>query len=310
MERNRIVFAISLIVLLVLATISAVFIWKGEERERDDFRVEVVTSFYPLAYLVEEIGGPHVRVVNLTPPGVESHDFEPTLRDLARMEKVDIFFYNGAGLEPWVPKFLSGGFGYPHSIVNMSEGIAQEGTLLIHEGNTIDPHIWLDPAIFFQQALLVREALIKADPERKPYYDERTNILLAKLEILDGDFLQGLQECLHRDIIVSHKAFGYMARAYGLVATSIAGISPDEEPSAKALADLVALAREKNINHIFFESSENVRLSETIAREVAGETLVLHTLESLTLEESKKGENYITIMYKNLANLRTALQCH
>ena len=109
--------------------------------------------------------------------------------------------------------------------------------------------------------------------------------------------------------MASHAAFGYLAERYNINVISIAGISPEEEPSPKRMAEIAQLAKQKNIKHIFFETLVSPKLSETIAREIGAETLVFNPLEGLTNEEIATGEDYISVMEKNLVNLRTALIC-
>ncbi|MHB1118267.1 MAG: metal ABC transporter solute-binding protein, Zn/Mn family, partial [Minisyncoccota bacterium] len=132
---------------------------------------------------------------------------------------------------------------------------------------------------------------------------------LIAIEQLDQRFYEGLQGCEKHDIIVSHEAFGYLARRYGFNTISIAGISPDEEPSPRSLAELVNTARAKGVPYVFFETTASPRLSETIAREIGVQTLVLNPLESLTVSEIQSGEDYHSVMEKNLTNLRKALIC-
>ena len=75
------------------------------------------------------------------------------------------------------------------------------------------------------------------------------------------------------------------------------------------MAEIAQLAKQKNIKYIFFETFVNPKLSETIAREIGARTLVFNPLEGLTNEEISAGENYISVMEKNLENLKIALIC-
>ena len=109
---------------------------------------------------------------------------------------------------------------------------------------------------------------------------------------------------------MSHDAFGYLAREYGFSIIPISGISPDEEPSPKDLARITDLVRSKGLQYIFFEPMVSLKLSETVAREVGATTLVLNPLESLTPNELQSGEQYYSVMEKNLPNFRKALVCH
>jgi zinc transport system substrate-binding protein len=100
-----------------------------------------------------------------------------------------------------------------------------------------------------------------------------------------------------------------LASRYGIKQLSIAGLSPDSEPSPKNLSDIAAFVKTHHIPVIFFENLVSPKLSETIAKEVGVKTLVLNPIEGLTKEEISQGKNYFTEMISNLDNLRIALQC-
>ena len=89
----------------------------------------------------------------------------------------------------------------------------------------------------------------------------------------------------------------------------IAGISPEQEPSPKTMGEIAKLAQEKGIHYIFAETLLSPRISETIAKEIGAEILVLNPVENLMPTEKKSGENYFTLMETNLVNLTKALSC-
>ncbi len=271
--------------------------------------IHIVVSFYPLEYIVSAVGGSFVTVDNILPSGGEPHDYEPSPRKFADLSKSDLFIYNGGDFEPWVNKWEKGTFARPKRTLDMVEELGRRGASLIEMGGRVDPHIWLDPMLYKQEVEIVRDALIDIDPLHSADYQSNAVKLLTELDLLDGHFRDALRDCRGKDIIVSHSAFAYLARQYGFNAIAIAGISPDEEPSPKALANLVSLARAKDIKYVFFETTVSSKLSETIAREINAETLVLNTLESLTTYDVQSGEGYTSIMSKNLNNLSKALIC-
>lgn len=269
-------------------------------------RISVVTSFYPLAYIATSVGGSAVSVTNLTPGGSEPHDFNPLPRDMIAIGKADVFIWNGGGLEPWIAKWEQGGFAVPRQTIDMASVLKARGDLPLIPG---DPHLWLDPLIMKNEVEIVRDALIEVDPTHAELYIENAARAADMLIDLDLKFKEGLEACARRDIIVSHQAFGYLARAYGLTAVSIAGISPEEEPSPKDLARIIEVVGAKQVTHIFFEPTASSKLSETIAREVGAQTLVLNPVESPSFAALQAGEDYISLMMNNLNNLRKALSC-
>ncbi|KKW07773.1 MAG: hypothetical protein UY42_C0006G0008 [Parcubacteria group bacterium GW2011_GWA2_49_16] len=270
-------------------------------------KISIVTSFYPLAYVATSVGGSAVLVTNLTQEGSEPHDFDPLPRDMIAIGKADVFIWNGGGLEPWIMKWQQGGFTRPRKTIEMISTLIERGNIPLDISE--DPHVWLDPLIMEKEVEIVRDALIEIDPGHGELYTENATRAMSLLIDLDTKFREGLAECARRDIIVSHQAFGYLGNAYGLHITSIAGIAPDEEPSSKELARIVEVVRRRGVTHIFFEPTASPKFSETIAREVGAQTLVLDPIESPSREAIQAGEDYISLMMNNLNNLRKALSC-
>ncbi|OHA79575.1 MAG: hypothetical protein A2747_04010 [Candidatus Yonathbacteria bacterium RIFCSPHIGHO2_01_FULL_44_41] len=273
-------------------------------------RIRIVASFYPLSYVANEVGGNLVSVRSLVPAGVEPHDYEPSARDLIEIGNADILIYNGASLEPWVKKWEQGNSPRPKHAINMAAALKGQNVNLIEKNGAIDPHFWLDPIIMKSETEIVRDLLIQIDPAHKDMFYDNAGHFLAALDALDQHFREGLSSCVLRDVIVLHEAFNYIARQYGFSVTSIAGISPDEEPSPRELARIISLVREKGVKYIFSETVASPKFSELIAREVGGTTLVLNPIENLTPDEVQSKEDYISKMEMNLNNLKTAMSCN
>jgi zinc transport system substrate-binding protein len=126
---------------------------------------------------------------------------------------------------------------------------------------------------------------------------------------LNADYRAGLAHCERREIVTSHEAFGYLADRYGLKQIAITGISPEAEPTPRALEDVIEQVRESGATTIFFETLLSPRIAETVARETGARTAVLNPIEGLTEDELARGQNYFSVMRENLATLRKALGC-
>lgn len=273
----------------------------------NDGKLQVTASFYPLFYFAQIIGGKHADVHNITPAGAEPHDYEPTTQDIARIERGDLLILNG-GLEPWGDKIRAEVQGTKLQVVIAGQGLLSQR--IVEAGQTAqDPHVWLSPPLAKLEVGRILDGFSAVDSANRDDYNEQAKLLEDELDQLDAAFRSGLSNCRRRDFVTSHTAFAYLAQAYELNQVSIAGLSPDSEPSARQLADIADLAKEKQIRFIFFESLVSPRLSETIAEEVGAKTLVLDPIEGLTDEQIRQGKSYFTVMRDNLANLQTALQC-
>jgi zinc transport system substrate-binding protein len=279
-------------VVLILIVLLVLVAGCSEDEQADDGRVSVTAAFYPLAYAAEQIGGDEVAVRNLIPPGAEPHDVELSARDVERIRSADLVLYLGSGFQPNFERAVEGADG---ETLDLLEGLQ----LLVGEGG-VDPHVWLDPLRYEQQARLVGDALGRADSADR---------FGARLRGLDADFRRGLAHCDRKEIVTSHAAFGYLADRYGLEQIALTGLTPEAEPTARDLERLIDEVERSGATTVFFETLVSPRLAETVAREAGAETAVLNPLEGLSEEELEAGEDYFSVMRENLATLRKALGC-
>ena len=291
------------------ASIAAVLVLAGcgGSASADGERRTVVAAFYPLAWAAEGVAGDDVEVVNLTAPGAEPHDVELTARDVERVRDADLVLYLGAGFMPALEDAVGGA---EHAVDLLAGQELRQGNAEHDHGDEpgsdegdeheLDPHVWLDPNRLAVIARTIAEEL--GDPAG-------AIDLVARLEDLDGELRDGLATCERREIVTSHAAFGYLADAYGLEQIALSGISPEAEPSPRALETLVDEVKEERATTVFFETLVSPRLAETVAREAGVETAALDPLEGLDDEALAAGEDYVSVMRANLAALRDALDC-
>jgi zinc transport system substrate-binding protein len=253
----------------------------------------IVAAFYPIAFAAQEIA-PDADVANLTPAGAEPHDLELTAKDVEGVRDADLVLYLGSGFMP----ALEAAVGGDDNTVDLLEGVS----LLTDTGgeNTFDPHVWLDPMRYATIAERIGAEL--GEPGA-------ASTFVAELESLDDEFRRGLEACDRRTVVTSHAAFGYLADAYDLEQIALTGLSPDVEPSAKALQALVDDVEEQGATTVFFETLVSPDLAETVAREASARTAVLNPLEGLTEDEVDAGAVYFSVMREHLAALRAALGC-
>lgn len=283
-------------------------------------KMAVGASLYTLAEFARQVGGDRVTVTQLIPDGVEPHEWEPTPKDLAKLQSQKVFLYNGKGLEPWIDSAQKAVDGKKVAFVLTSEGMPSlaaaadpehehKGAEVKYEqGTAEDPHVWLDPVLAKQQVMRIKEALSQADPDGKAYYEERAVAYGKQLEQLDADYRAMVEKALRKEFVTTHAAFGYLAKRYGLQQLAIMGVSPHAEPTPADLAQLVREVNEHQIKTIFFETLISPKLSETIAQQTGAKTLVLNPIEGLTPDDVKQKADYLTLMRRNLENLAVALQ--
>ncbi|MCZ7431169.1 metal ABC transporter substrate-binding protein [Streptomyces sp. WMMC1477] len=305
----------------------------------EDGKLKVVTSFYPMEFLAEEVGGEHVAVSTLTKPGTDPHDLRISPQQTAELTQSGLVLYV-KGLQPAVddaveqsgvehvmeagalaehageeehgaePHGARSGHGADedegHEGEGHDEGEGHEGEG--HDGHDhggLDPHVWLDPVQYAAVAEGVGEALAEADPDHAEDYRKNADSLVGKLGELDTEFENGLKNAATDTFITSHAAFGHLAARYGLDQEAIAGLSPEDEPSGARMKELHDVAERENVSTVFFETLASDRTVKALAGDLELRTDVLDPLEGIT--EQSRGDDYFAVMRANLEALRKAL---
>lgn len=278
---------------------------------------KVFTSFYPLYFLTKGIVGDMYEVVNLVPTGGEGHEFEPSPRQIEDMLKSHFVVMNGLGMEHYEEKLSAelekNKVGFVHLSEKLTDVISTEENEEEHhedehhaeewhDHGPTDPHTWLSPKVMVELATLLAIELKVSETETAKKF-------IADLTALDTKYTDTLKLCKRKELVTSHEAFAYLARDYGLTQIAVSGIEPDMEPSAQDIARVIEVVKAKRVTTIFTEPLVSPKFTDTIARETGVKNAELHPLETLTPEEEKAGENYITIMEKNLTKLAEGLEC-
>ena len=287
----------------------------GDSGAAADARPQVVTAFYPLQFISQQIGGDAVTVTDLTKPGAEPHDLELNPRQVARISDATLVVHL-KGFQPAVDeavaqeakdKAFDAGAAVdlrPAAEEDDHEHAPGEEEHAEATGGK-DPHVWLDPVRLATIADRLGDRLAQADPAHADGYRARAAALHGRLDDLNTAYATGLQTCQRRDIVTSHTAFGYLADRYRLHEVGITGVSPEAEPTPQRLAEVARVAKTSGTTTIFFETLVSPKVADTIAREVGARTAVLDPVEGRT----DPNGDYFTIMRANLTALTAALGC-
>lgn len=284
---------------------------------KDDGKISVIASFYPFAYVVEQVGGSFVNVTNLTTPGVEAHDVELKPKQVGAVQDADLVVFQSHFQTAVDEAVDQAGRSEKNtldaaSLVTLKPALAEEDHDE-HEGEDghdhgdEDPHTWLDPTNMIAVTKGVSTRLADADPAHADEYAANAAKLIAELTDLDTSFTEGLKTCRTRTIVTSHAAFQYLAARYDLHQVAIAGIDPSSEPSPSQLAGITRLVNKDKITTIFTEELVSPAIADTIANETGAVTATLDPIEGLS--ETTKNETYLTLMRNNLEALQKANTC-
>ena len=284
----------------------------------------VSTSFYPIQYLAQAIGGEHVAVTSVTPTNVEPHDFELSPKDVTALSASSLVLYV-SGFQPSLDDALAQVSG--PTVVDLAgsvdlvhhDGVEEEheegateaateaATGAAHDHGAaaaLDPHFWLDPVRMQAAAKAVEAALAQADPAHADDYAANLDTLNATLTDLNTSYSTGLGHCERTTFVTSHAAFGYLADRYSLTQASISGVDPESEPSPAELAEVKKVVESTGTTTIFTEELVSPETAQAVAAETGAQTRVLSPIES-----APESGDYAGVMRTNLEELRTALSC-
>ena len=268
----------------------------------------VVASFYPLYFIAERVAGRYNDVVDLTPPGVEPHEYELTVRQVAEIDNARVGFYEH-GVAPSIDQAMDND-SPDHaldvtSVVPLAAPVAGSG--VEHTSDDKDPHFWQDPTLMAEATRAFASTMAEADPAHAAYYRAQGRRLVRDLGRVDAAYRRTLANCRVDTIVVSHDAFEYLARRYGVDVVPIAGLEPDAEPSLQRLHDLADLIRDRGVTTVFFETLASPDLAESLAGDVGARSAVLDPIEGLSSDDPDA--TYLTLMRQNLAALAKAGDC-
>ena len=276
---------------------------------KDSGRVGVVTSFYPLQYAVQRVGGDAVTVTNLTKPGAEPHDLELTPKDVAAVTDAGLVVYL-SGFQPAVDEAVKDQAA--DRAFDVAKAATLDRTVEADEGpeagsQVTDPHFWLDPTRLAAVGDAIAQRLAQAEPAKADVFTRNAAALRTDLETLDGEFEAGLASCANKDLVTSHQAFGYLAARYGLTQVGITGLSPEAEPDAATLAKVTDFVKQNKVTTIYYETLISPDVAKTVAAETGAKTAVLDPLEGIS--DASAAQDYLGVMRANLAALKAGQPC-
>jgi ABC-type Zn uptake system ZnuABC Zn-binding protein ZnuA len=271
MSRNRSVFPMKKSVSIVLPPLLLLFFGcscRPAAVAPSKFTITAVENF--LADIAQNIAGDRLTVSPLIPYGIEPHEFEPTPRDIITVSNSDVLIVNGGGLEGWLESGLKT-VGGSRIVITASAGLVSRSGTGGTTHTDVDPHYWLNPVLVKIYVSNILEGFIQLDPEGEAIYRRNSDAYVAALEDLDQSIETRIAQLPvdKRILITNHENLGYFADRYGftILGSIFPSVSPDAQPTASQLADLIAKIRASGAKVIFLDTGANSQMADQIAQE-------------------------------------------
>ncbi|AYM57221.1 zinc ABC transporter substrate-binding protein ZnuA [Agrobacterium fabrum] len=274
---------------------------------------DVVVSIKPVhslvAAIMKGVGEPQLIVDGAASP----HTYNLRPSNARKLEKADVVFWVGPGLEAFLQKplealaskatvveledakgleklpFREGGpfeahddgeEGHEaHSGHTEDEGAHEHENDHAgseeHEHGAYDTHLWLDPANAKAMAQAIETALIAADAGNAATYQANTKKLIDDLDALDAEVADTVKPVKDKPFIVFHDAYQYFEHRYGVKTAGSITVSPETLPGADRVKQMQEKVRQLGATCVFAEPQFEPKLVSVITEGTAAKSATL-----------------------------------
>jgi zinc transport system substrate-binding protein len=315
-----------IILLFMIVFFLAVSCKEADRVSGENARLKVIATIFPLYDFARNVGGDKITVTMLLPPGSDIHHYELKPDDVMRIGETDIFLFTSFKMEHWARKVIDAIAGQTNMLaVETGQGCSflsiqephdhsgnQPGLIgkPVHQEVKKDPHIWLDFDNAQKMIENISKAFVRKDPKNREFYENNAREYKLRLAGLDKKYREQLSNCRTRTILhAGHRAFAYPASRYRLEYVAAYNVSADAEPSPQQILALIEKIKGQKLSYIYYEDLAAPRLAATIAFETGAGLLMLSNGQDISKKDIQNGISFISLMERNLENLKKGMQC-
>lgn len=314
----KIIISAAIIIALLLGAIFAV---RSKNKKNEEGKLNIVVTSFSCYDFSKQITGDNANVTLLLAPGVDSHSYEPTASDLAKLKDADVFIYIGGDMEKWVDKVLESDtidtsktklIKVTDCIETVEEKEVDGAEEHEHhdEGGAFDEHIWSSPSNAIKMVNYLAEKYGEIDSENKETYLANAKNYVSQIEDVKAKIQEIVDNKKRSRLVFGDKMpMQYFIDEFDLeVSAAFDGCSTEAEPSAKTVAYLVNKVKEENIPVVLYIELSSGKTAKSIAEETGAEAMQIQTLHNVSKDDFNNGETYVSLMNRNLDVLKKALQ--
>ena len=281
------------------------------EKPHDETKLQIVCTSFPAYDFAREIADDRAELTLLIKPGSEVHSYEPTPKDMIRIQESDLFICNGGESEQWAKTLITPELNtiYMMDCVDTVEESA-DGIYNAEDGEPeLDEHVWTSPLNAIKISEEIYNALCKLDADNAEAYKTNFTAYKAQLMALDREFRQVIKNSgKHTLVFADRFPMRYFALEYGLDCyAAFPGCSSETEPSAKTVAYLIDRVRENKIPAVLYMEFSNQKMADVICEDTGCKKLPFYSAHSVSAEQFEQGVSYLDLMRINLNSLKEAL---
>lgn len=315
MKKNRIK---SLLITIILLVLPAVSFTGCKTIGKADNKTTVVCTVFPLYDWTKEITKDceDIEVILLEDDGTDMHSYQPTVKDLVDIEDCDVFIYIGGESEEWAKEYSEKHPSESRLDICLMDEITEDILLENDEGiiaaeedeeeEAYDEHIWLSVKRSIKCVDVIGNAL-KKKTSNADRITESLNSYEEKLAEVDREYEEYFSSNKRTLIIADRFPFRYLAEDYGFdYLAAFPGCSSESSISFTPVVELSEGLKNSNENVVFITESGDAELANTVI-ELSGKdakTVVLDSLQCVSLKKIEEGASYYSLMKSNLDALK------
>lgn len=284
------------------------------EPAHDASKLQIVCTSFPAYDFIREIAGDNAELTLLIKPGSEVHSYEPTPKDMIRIQQCDLFICNGGESEQWVDSLITPELNTIHmmdcvdAVEESHEGIYAAEHEYGEEAE-LDEHVWTSPLNAIRISEAICNELCRLDEANAEEYTARFTAYKSQLLTLDREFRQAVKDSgKHTLVFADRFPMRYFALEYGLDCyAAFPGCSSETEPSAKTVAYLIDRVREDSIPAVLYMEFSNQKMADVICEDTGCKKLPFYSAHSVSAQQFEQGVTYLDLMRMDLNSLKEAL---
>lgn len=173
---------------------------------------------------------------------------------------------------------------------------------------THDPHSWMSVINAKRYANAIHGTLSERFPAHEREFDRAKVQFVRKLTKLQAEYNEKFADARRKDFIVSHSAFAYLARDFGLTQRALQGLTTSEAPSLHSLVGAIRYVRDNDIEIVYYEYGTEDPGAHLVADEVDGTALPLASMELVSAADPQFETGYLGYLEMNLHNLHESMK--
>lgn len=306
------------IIAIIAATLIALLCGcSNMESGKSEGKLQIITTIFPAYDFARAVFGDTADVTLLLTPGSESHSYDPSARDIVKIEKCDLFIYNGGESDSWVDTMLKSAdeiktLRMMDSVEALEEEEFENGGSHEehdHGEEEYDEHIWTSPKNAALIVESVKSAAVRINPEKSAFYEQRAGEYVRQINDLDTRFSELLKGEKRYFVFGDRFPLLYFFHEYDLnYYAAFPGCGEQTEPSAQVVAFLTEKLKDSDtIGTVFYIELSNHKLADTLAGENNLPTAEFHTCHNITADDFAAGESYVSLMERNYGMLKNVL---